>query len=680
LKLIIKSIESKKTELVSTPTNRIIVVDVSGSMSSELPKLRTHLKNKLPTMVLPNDTLSIVWFSSKGQFGTLFEGINISTLADLSKINAAIDRFLVPTGLTGFKDPLQEVLAITKRLSGACTLSFMTDGYENQGSKSEVLKACSNLSDSLASCTFVEYGYYADHKMIMDMAEEVSGSVVMSENFNRYSEELDLGLKSVVSGKKIKLTKIKASFVIGNLPESFVIAKPDAVGTVTLPANAHSYSYFEGVGHLTEIHHDSRIEDAAYAVSALILRGAGDTAMELASCIGDKPLYTKVENSFSKQDNAICVELANSYGSLKTKIHIDGVKENLIPNPDAYNVLTLLMDLSSVEGNMINLTHPDFKYNPIGDKRETLAEDSEFIPKFFNKPGDVLADIMSLTFNEDRPNVSILAKRCGIVTLPQNDLGFGDSIESFVWRNYSIIKDGIVNLNKLPVILTSKTHSNLFSLGVITEPFKINKTYVINLSGMPVINRSMSDPGTASQLFHNCFQLYVLKTKQKVLGTKFEKEAFGKNFSELYGSDGAAFLKGYGISEGGFSPKTVKSESVDPYISKVLEVKLGGLSSIPKVADVEAAIAKGKALTPSQKVMSVVIDAMVSVTDFKEELKLNKIEIKILSNAIVKQKFGIILGKKMPSDVTNPEDTSMELDFSIGKVVKCSFLMSDKEV
>ena len=37
-----------KIESVSVPINHIVVIDCSGSMSNDLPKIREQLKNKLP--------------------------------------------------------------------------------------------------------------------------------------------------------------------------------------------------------------------------------------------------------------------------------------------------------------------------------------------------------------------------------------------------------------------------------------------------------------------------------------------------------------------------------------------------------------------------------------------------------------------------------------------------------
>lgn len=683
MKLVINRVATDEPkQIVETPTNRIMVVDCSGSMGGELPKLRTHLKNKLPTMIQPQDTLTIIWFSGRGQCGTLFEAIKLDNLQDIQKVNTAIDRYLTPVGLTAFTQPLKDVLTLSMKLGGTNTLSFMTDGYDNQGTRSEILKACAELQDVLASATFVEYGYYADHKMLMDMAEEVGGSVVLAENFTNYSESLETSFKSSSGGKKIKIGGIKADFVVANNDNGFVIVRPDALGLVTMPADTKSYSYLTGDGEIEDILTDTAsIHVAAYFVSALIMRGQANQALELASFIRDPNLYKQVENSFSKQDYAATVAIANSYGSGVKTLSWSG--EKLIPDENAYNVLNMLMDLASADGNFLNISHPEFEYNPIGASRGTAeVGDTGFKPVFKDKDGEVLAEITTLKFDEDRPNISMLVRRDGTVTLPPNDFGFGETFDTFIWRNFAIVKDGIVNVRKLPVVLSKATYDVLVSKGVLeaSDAFKVGKTFVIDTKQYPIINRAMATPTTSTELFQKCFDVYVLKSKQKVLNSKVDKPEFGAKFGSLYGEDGAKFLKELGISEGGFSPKTIKGESIDPYVAKVLEVKLSGLSSIPKVEDVEAAITAKKTLTPSQQVMATAINELKNVKDYASELKTVKEKIRQLMDEIVAIKFGIIIGKRWFVDMESLDDNTREIDFGVGKAIKCQAVMSDKEV
>jgi hypothetical protein len=685
MKLVTKQVEQGAIA-VDTPTHRILVVDCSGSMSYELPKLRQHLKNKLPTMVQPQDTLSIIWFSGPNQCGLLFENMSIDSLQDLTKINAAVDRFLQPTGMTAFKDPLDKVIELTtKNTHSAYTMSFMTDGANNSGSKSVILDVCTKLADKLSSATFVEYGFYADHKMLMDMAEEVGGQVVLADNFTTYSESLESTMKVVSSSKKVKvnLRAENVEFVVGNLLDGFVIARPDAVGLVTLPANTQSYSYFEsGASDTVEVA-DDQLNGAAYMVSALIQRGNAQLAMTLASAIGDRTLYESIENAFSKQDYVLAVETGNAFGAGKKQLFESEERDtNLIPDPNAYNVLTLLMDLADTEGNFLDLSHPDFDYVAGGGERDTVVSTDGYTPKFKDAGKEIKAEIKALKFDEDRPNINILVNRPGTVNLPKNELGFKDEFDTFIWRSYSIVRDGIVNVRKLPVVLSKATYDLLSMNGIPLEPFKIGKTYVIDTKKLPVINRSMVTKSSSTEMFKDCFQLYKLRVTQKVLGDRIEKPEFGQKFGSIYGEEGAKFLKEIGITEGGFSPKSVKGESLDPYTAKVLEIKMAGLSSIPKVSDVRDAITKGKTLTPSQAIMRDVFVATDKVedVDIADVLKSVKGSINNARDKIIKKKFGIIIGKVWFSDMINLEDNSRELDFGLGKMIKCTACLEDKVV
>src|SRR5512137_2129158 len=81
------------------PTNHLVIIDCSGSMYGELPAIREQLKKKMPKLLKDVDTVSIIWFSGRGQFGTLLEAEPVATLADLQTVNQAIDRWLKPVCL-----------------------------------------------------------------------------------------------------------------------------------------------------------------------------------------------------------------------------------------------------------------------------------------------------------------------------------------------------------------------------------------------------------------------------------------------------------------------------------------------------------------------------------------------------------------------------------------------------
>src|SRR5690606_27742427 len=83
--------DSDQLKINDSGKNVIFAIDVSGSMSYDLRLIRTQLKNKIPDLIGINDTISIIWFSGRSQSGILKEGVTVSNLQDLQKLNEAID-------------------------------------------------------------------------------------------------------------------------------------------------------------------------------------------------------------------------------------------------------------------------------------------------------------------------------------------------------------------------------------------------------------------------------------------------------------------------------------------------------------------------------------------------------------------------------------------------------------
>ncbi len=202
------------------PTNHLAVIDCSGSMAYDLPKIREQLKKKLPKLLREKDTISIIWFSGRSQFGTLLEAEPVATLTDLKDVEQAIDRWLRPTGMTGFKEPLEEVPNLVARVSkktpgSVFSLFFMSDGCDNQWPRQDILKAVEKAGSSVASATFIEYGYYADRPLLTQMAEKSGGALIFAEDFDRYVPAFEAAIQKRQSGAKRVEVKIPGDPIAG---------------------------------------------------------------------------------------------------------------------------------------------------------------------------------------------------------------------------------------------------------------------------------------------------------------------------------------------------------------------------------------------------------------------------------------------------------------------------------
>lgn len=225
------------------PIDHIFVYDCSGSMSYDLPKIREQMKKKLPKLLKKDDTLSVVWFSGRGQFGILFEAEPIGTLADLQQVTKAIDRWLVPVGMTGFKEPLIEVTKLGERLAKmnpkhARALLFFTDGCDNQWSTAEVIKAVEQAAGHVQSATFVEYGYYANRPLLAQMAEKSGGSLIFAEDFYRYEPQFEAAVQRKVTGAKrveVELTGTQVGGFAFAMTNGDLTTYSSEVGKISVP-------------------------------------------------------------------------------------------------------------------------------------------------------------------------------------------------------------------------------------------------------------------------------------------------------------------------------------------------------------------------------------------------------------------------------------------------------------
>jgi hypothetical protein len=664
---------------IETPVNHIAVIDCSGSMYGELPKIREQLKKRLPKLLKEKDTISLVWFSGRGEFGALLEAEPVATLADLKEVNAAIDRWIKSIGLTGFKEPLEEVSKLIGRIGkkvekgSVYSLFFMSDGCDNQWSRVDILKAVEKAAGGLASATFVEYGYYADRPLLTAMAEKSGGSLIFAEDFDKYAPTFEAAMQRKLSGAPRVEVGIKGDTIGGF---AFTMAQDELTtfavegGAVHVPEDTTSVWYLtpKAVGQVTDLVSNSNRAadpssagdksgvDAAYAaVSLFSVRMQPNVVLPLLKALGDVKLIEQFGGCFGKQKYSEFMGAAKDAAFGKGRFE-KGWDPNKVPKDDAFTVLELLRVLSSDDENKLLLDDPNFKYSRVSrgrvDASEVLTEEDQNQIKSLTEemgktkdPSKVkdLADkiaavtagkgpglkfaakgakdtgygISNLTFNEDRPNVSVLVRKEGTVDISSriSSAPAGSKLptnfETFVFRNYTIIKDGLVNVEKLPVKLSAATLTKLASEAKEAIESVTQDMVVLNLKVLPTINRKMVQAASAKALFELEYELCKARAAQKVYNT-YKKDHFprkSEGFEVLYGKDAAAWLKDQGFTDySGFGPKSVQAEAKDFYMGKELRVSLKGLASLPSLKEVKEKMAKNAKLTPSAALMKPYVD------------------------------------------------------------------------
>lgn len=706
----------------------IMCIDVSYSMVSELPKLRTQLKNRIPDLVGVNDTISIIWFSGRNQAGILKEGVKVGNAVDLKNLNDAIDRFIKPIGATSFLDPVILTQGIVSRIvtgDSIASFIFLTDGYNNSCPWPDVINALTSLEKKVAVSTFIEYGYYANSEALSEMAETLGGEKVFSKDFDSYEIEFEKKLtqnKSTTKRFSFDLSSVKSKmqyqFLFSITDNGIVVYGAHQKNEILIPEDTEKLYFFSEYAP-SEYAKADFAEGVLYAASYVLADKMKYKLVDgILSALGDVNLQEQYANSYGKQRLNAFKENTKSAVFDLAKRFVKGKQVGKPLKPNAYCFMNMIEDLMEDEENKFFPYHPDFNYERIGAKREVKTELSddqkkkissaktlkeveklvsevevaEFI--YPENQAEIGQSFSNLVWNEKRANLSINTQLPGKVKLPKNDAKI-EFVDSKIFRSYTFVKDGILNVTEIPVTLSENTYNKMVSHGLLAGKFSSyskDEVYMLNFSELPIINRRMATTISAKSLAKLEWGLLKEQNRKKYLdlinktiNPKTNEESAAKFTPEF-----AEWLKSIGVSDSnGFSPKTEKAETTDVYMSSNLETKISSYSSIPAVKDVIAKVNEGKKLNPSDQMLYDVIqevDKEMSKMDEEEskkwileEFKTSNKKRRQLLAEIAQIKFGVILSRTWFTEFKDFEENT--LDITLDKLpLKFKFEFSDKEV
>lgn len=733
----ITNIEFKNAVSKPTPTNHVFVCDVSGSMYNELPKIRKHLKSNLANLVKPDDTVSILYFSSRGQYGTVFAGEKVASIEDLTTIFAAIDRYLKPTGCTGFVEPLGLAADIATDLQASNgnlnSLIFLTDGYDNCWRTDDILKACATLPLTFNSIAFLEYGYYVNRPLLEKMAEATNALHKFVEGFDAYGVAFD-EIISAQTSARVEVKVGDATHAI-YLDGDRVYVLNAANGVVLVPEHIKNI-WALGENAINDI--DAFSPDADQQVLYVVLYHAlhtmnPDLAWKVLKKLGDVRLIKAYDNCFTKQDYTNAKDLISEAVVNPAARFVDGIDYNMVPDENAFTLVAAL-ELLADSDTVIDLSSEHWAYNRTG--RQTVQKEDDTIdllseqianaatpeerkalaaqlvahevwkPEFTQTTTKI--DVKHLVGNSSRPNISINTDLHGYVTIPeskQKEFGLPATIQTKQVRNFTIVKDGIVNVKVLPLETDINTLKNLRASGLTIKPLaKIGDdrmSVLVDFTSLPLVNRAMTRSLSGSEYVKDSVRLEILKGRQKVMKF-FRDDAIGLRNAEglktLYGEDAGNWLSEQGIRDYGFSPKVTREESTDVYMSKELNLKIKGVSSLPAVAATVKKREEGKKKLNNGDL--IILWAYDQVKAELEALDKDKVidylatqtkaainEVRALNNRLSRIMYGVVVGHAWFADLdfeqTSVSVTATDLiphKFWDKVQFDCEIVLEEKEV
>lgn len=707
---------------VHNPTNHVYCCDISGSMYDSLGKMRTQLKNRLSSVIAEEDTITIIGFASSNECFVLKEKVHCNTPAELKMLHTAIDKFLVPMGCTDFVQPINA----TNKLIGDDTSSFwnfifLSDGGHNCGPFEEVMNALEYIKDKICNALIIEYGYWADSHNLSLMAESLGGTKIVAADFDSYVPAFEGFLKNANVSPKIE---IKVDFdILSNLKEQkfFYMNTADSSIHVLTVSKDNKIYVPENITEIFSLSSkklggDYKSEECVNALYAAIY------------VCSDALKYGIVENILSNIcDSKFMDQYSTAYGKQKlfkfqndireATFNVDArgqINKNYKPNVGAYCIVDLVNDLKAGNNQILIC---DLNYNrttaKTEDKIELTPEETEALKKANTaaKVDKIMNEakkrkvqmkyvnkgypISKFTWNETRANLSAMFTIDVELTLPENKFKI-EKVNSFVYRNYTFIRDGIVNFKDLPVIIDDATLAKLKKANVpMSEIEKVSEgnKLVIDLSNIPVLNRNKVYASKKKKMTKLVLELMDYKFELKYLGylkkqLNIVEESFVEDLN--FSDEAKEYLASIGITSKGYSPLKETIKGTEFYNSLNLVSDFKSFSSIPKIEAIDKKIKDGKNLTPSEKYMQSVMAFIdkkflsnAKNDAYKEAVKSAFSALTIKKRAVEEElaqmKFAMIVSRKWFLDCENYDDNIDTIKSSFDQELTIEYRFVEKQ-
>lgn len=589
--------------------HHIQILDRSGSMWGSINQLMEDCKKTI-TQMHETDYYTVIWFSSAGEFRTVLKGIK-NDEANREASFRVLDSLKHTVGCTCFSESVKETETIVDELTALCpnfSVTLFTDGeavvpWGEREEYKRVQDILDRLKDKILAFNTIGYGNYCNEDVLNQWAATSQfGEFIHSGRIDEYHNIFESNMTKARNLEKDNVTfnidntdiyyftsksvnkyheKINLNH-IDKKTNQFVVITDSNVHDISGEINGESFDYsFVTVNTIAKTRMDSLIYKLALAEYCYGDRY--ESMCLLGSVLRDKPLTDGQISAFTPDEKESYKKKLKAAAFRNVGRNKNTARENYVPSENTPCLLDLLGKLSSSSKNLYVVSN---NYKRIG--RATTDDFNMF--KKTSK--EVTVPIENITFNEKRLNISIRFEIPGTVSInpkQASKVNLPSEYSCKISRNYTIVKDGFLNMEEMTLIVDSDTIDYItknYGKEAIKNASHIdgNMTRIIfDLTAIPIVNAAM---GKAS--IEEVFELVNKENKLKA-ELKLSKE-LNKNIKtweqEKYTEEQCTLLEEYGIKNGlynGIKTSVPKVENSDYYMGKVFELSLKGFSKLSSI-------------------------------------------------------------------------------------------------
>lgn len=676
------------------PTHHILILDRSGSMSWTINPLIDNVLERVRSFKA-DDSVTVGYFSGEGEFRFVVKGFRIGGVYDLDAFSKVMDNLRSTLSTTCFSEilgDLKQVLTELGPLSDRFALTLFTDGCpvvrDLKKEERAIFNAIEAVSKNLTQVLLIGYGGYYNKALMTGMAGAFGGSLVHAGDIPTFAVQYEEFTKTETEERvviPIKQELLCSPVSLHGRQVSVHTIEDDDEGRpcikvapnkkgrtyvyylvdrlTRIDALSKPLSFVKDNAHIGTVSKVESMIKGAYALAyTLSQQTRVADALDILSALGDVAYMDEVTNAFTVEDYGKAEYHIGQAITFPSRRYTKGRNTSYLPKADAFCVLDALELLMSDEQAYFYPRHPDFQYKRIGRGSTPV----EGYPKF-EADKDAKCAFTTLTWHKELLNLSILARIPGTVDLGDEAwyYGFAQQYPTFVWRNYAIIKDGMLNTTKLPFTASYTTTMQLHDAEAVQwRLYEGDDTPVtLQLDRFLVMNRTIAEGKTSAHALCTLVKRELgLMASLKVLRwqrDKLEAPAERSVLSDVQ----LGFLESHGIGKNGFSPPTIQAPSTDFYYAKSFSVTARGFSSLPPVEKVLEKLDNEKPLTPAEMFMALGYQAGISdVGWFESTIKAQTAELREVRSLIQRTKFAVVLGKAWFDEFSSREESTYDLD------------------
>jgi hypothetical protein len=628
------------------PVHHIQIIDRSGSMSGHIHLLVSQVQQTVEAM-RDEDYISVVWFSSAGQYRTLVKGAKKSP-----ELLKTLDELRSVYGTTCFSDPVKEVKIVVDELSTLCpniSITLFTDGqavtpWSASEEEKKTFELVKSFKDKVIAFNTVGYGNFYNQDFLKKLSALTEfGIFTHSSEIAEYFSIFQNNYERIVEGKiekvhleyglnidgiylnrkftKMETLEMYLSRLDKNKNQFFLVSKE---GDFQFMYNDQPVKSKE----ITETAAEPTIRNFLYAyANGLFYLNRKRESLDILLHLRDKALIDSHMSSFTYDECSEHQKMLEKATLHTSGRNIDGeARANYLPAKDAFCVMDLLNMLANSYSYYMPFHKDADQYNRIGRKTE-----DEF-NLFTRTEEPVLSGFEAFVWNKERVNLGINVLIPGTVSINPKEaerVGLPRTIESRIFRTYNLISDGHLNQKRIVGVIPEKLYNEIQSKRKVCEIIDLDKSilkklevehgekYVcvkFHLYRIPIINQMYAEYASAKDVFGICYRALHLEAKQKWLNSfwkEFEANSTAAQHKvgifEGMSSDQMQVLEAHGLrKDGTYSPVATKvakkDECQDSYETRAFKFSWKGVSSLPSIKDAKEKIAAKKS-TVSVEVM-----------------------------------------------------------------------------